>query len=78
VRGLRVNSFTDSEEAAAGLQGVVPFALESRLRELGGLFEGVADWQAFAVRDGQLITGQNPQSSALVAKLVLQALQAQG
>jgi putative intracellular protease/amidase len=74
VKGLRVNSFTDAEEVAAGLEKVVPFMLETRLRELGGRFEGAGNWQAFAVRDGQLITGQNPQSSHLVAKELLQAL----
>jgi putative intracellular protease/amidase len=74
VQGLRVNSFTDAEEAAAGLTAVVPFQLESRLRALGGKFEGAANWQPFAVRDGQLITGQNPQSSALVAAHLLEAL----
>jgi putative intracellular protease/amidase len=74
VQGKRVNAFTDAEEAAVGLTGVVPFLLESRLRELGGRFEGAANWQAFAIRDGQLITGQNPQSSALVAQELLGAL----
>jgi putative intracellular protease/amidase len=76
VKGLRINSFTDAEEAAVGLADVVPFHLESRLRELGALFEGAANWQAFAVRDGQFITGQNPQSSKLVAEHVLRALTA--
>lgn len=74
VDGLRVNAFTDAEERAVGLDKTVPFLLESRLRELGGLFEGGADWQPFAIRDGQLLTGQNPQSSALVAQQLLQAL----
>jgi putative intracellular protease/amidase len=74
VEGKRINSFTDAEETAAGLADVVPFALESRLRELGGRFEGAANWQPFAVRDGQLITGQNPQSSSLVADHMLEAL----
>lgn len=75
VAGKRVNAFTDDEERAAGQMDTVPFTLESRLRELGAHFEKAANWQAFAVRDGQLITGQNPQSSAEVARLVLQALQ---
>lgn len=75
VQGLRVNSFTDAEERAVGLEQVVPFMLETRLRELGALFEGAANWQAFAIRDGQLITGQNPQSSHLVATTLLQALE---
>jgi putative intracellular protease/amidase len=76
VAGKRVNSFTDAEEGAAGLTAVVPFLLETRIRELGGKFEGAANWQAFALRDGNLITGQNPQSSALVAQNVIDALRA--
>jgi putative intracellular protease/amidase len=74
VKDLRVNSFTDAEEVAVGLEKVVPFMLETRLRELGGRFEGTGNWQAFAIRDGQLITGQNPQSSHLVAQELLKAL----
>ncbi|MFN9966308.1 MAG: type 1 glutamine amidotransferase domain-containing protein [Lysobacteraceae bacterium] len=76
VKDLRVNSFTDAEEVALGLEKVVPFMLETRLRELGGRFEGSDNWQAFAIRDGQLITGQNPQSSHLVAQELLKALAA--
>jgi len=52
----------------------VPFMLETRLRELGGQFEGAANWAPFAIHDGQLITGQNPQSSGLVAQSLLSAL----
>jgi putative intracellular protease/amidase len=59
-----------------GLENVVPFLLESRLRELGGVFVGTDDWQPFAVHDGQLVTGQNPQSSQRVAELLMQALRA--
>jgi putative intracellular protease/amidase len=75
VDGKRVNSFTNSEEKAVGLDGVVPFLLETRLRELGGRFEGGPNWQPFAVRDGNLITGQNPMSSELVARRVIEALE---
>ena len=74
VKGIRINSFTDAEEEAVGLTAIVPFALESRLRALGAHFEGADNWAAFAIRDGQFITGQNPQSSALVAQNLLQAL----
>ena len=74
VKDVRVNSFTDAEEVAVGLEKVVPFMLETRLRELGGRFEGTGNWQAFAIRDGQLITGQNPQSSHRVAELLLAAM----
>jgi putative intracellular protease/amidase len=74
--GKKVNGFTDEEESAAGLSDVVPFKLETRMRELGGEFSKAANWQAFAVRDGQLITGQNPSSSVLVAQHTVAALSA--
>lgn len=74
VEGKRVNSFTDAEEREVGLAEVVPFLLESRLRALGGVFEGADNWQVFGIRDGQLITGQNPQSSERVAQILLEAL----
>jgi putative intracellular protease/amidase len=75
VAGKRVNSFTDAEEVAVGLDKVVPYLMETRLRGLGAVFEGNAEnFQAHAVRDGRLVTGQNPRSTALVADLILQAL----
>lgn len=74
VSGRRVTGFSDSEERAAGLDEAVPFLLETRLRELGGRYESVGDFQPFALADGRLVTGQNPASSGLTAKLTLQAL----
>lgn len=75
VEGLRVSGFTNSEEEGVGLAETVPFLLEDRLKALGARFEGAADWQPFAVRDRNLVTGQNPQSSKLVAVTLLKALQ---
>ena len=74
VSGRRVAAFSNEEEDAVGLTGVVPFALETRLRELGARYERGPKWSAFAVRDGKLVTGQNPQSSADTAREVLAAL----
>lgn len=76
ISGRRVTGFSDSEERAVGLDRAVPFLLETRLRELGGRYESVADFQPFAIGDGRLVTGQNPASSALTAKLTLEALAA--
>ena len=73
--GKKVNGFTNLEETAAGLMDVVPFHLETKMRELGGVFESGPNWAPYAVRDGHLITGQNPASSALVAQHVVVALQ---
>ena len=72
--GRRVTCFTNTEEEAVGLTQVVPFLLEDRMKALGGRFERGGDWQPFAIADGHLITGQNPQSSELVARHVLAAL----
>jgi len=74
VKGKVVTAFTDSEERAVALETVVPFMLETRLRELGATFEGGADWAARVRRDGHLITGQNPASSEPAAKAVLEAI----
>jgi putative intracellular protease/amidase len=72
VQGLRVSAFTNTEEDAVGLTPVVPFLLETRLRELGARYESGPDFQPFAVADGNLITGQNPASSEAVARLLLE------
>lgn len=77
VADRRVTAFTNTEEDAVGLSQVVPFALESRLRELGAQFVSGPNWAPFAVRDGRLITGQNPASSAAVADHVMAALAGQ-
>ncbi|WP_029029884.1 type 1 glutamine amidotransferase domain-containing protein [Salinarimonas rosea] len=74
VEGLRVNGFTDAEEAAVGLTDVVPFLLESRLVAQGARFEKAGAFEPFAVRDGRLVTGQNPMSSEPAAALMLEAL----
>ena len=76
VAGRRVSAFSNAEEVAAGLAGTVPFPLESRLRELGARYESGPDFQPYAIRDGNLVTGQNPASSEAVARLTLEAIQA--
>ncbi|MEM8840121.1 MAG: type 1 glutamine amidotransferase domain-containing protein [Pseudomonadota bacterium] len=74
VKGRKVAAFTDSEEHAVGLQDAVPFLLETRLRELGARYVSAPDFQAFAVRDGNLVTGQNPASAQQTASLVMEAI----
>ena len=74
VKGKAVTGFTNSEEDAVQLTDVVPFLLEDELIKRGGDYQKVADWNAFAVQDGLLISGQNPQSSELAAEKLLAAL----
>lgn len=74
VRGRSVTGFSNSEECAVGLADVVPFLVEDALQKNGGNYSKAADWQSHFVRDGNLITGQNPASSEATAKAVLKAL----
>ena len=75
VAGKRVNSFTDAEEEAVGFTETVPYLLEKSLRALGAVFEGnPRNFEAHAVRDDRLVTGQNPRSSARVATALLDAI----
>lgn len=74
VDGKKVNAFTNEEEIAVGLEKVVPFLLEDKLKERGVLFEKSGLWQTHVVTDQRLITGQNPQSAAAVGKAVLSEL----
>jgi putative intracellular protease/amidase len=74
VEGKQVTGFTNSEEAAVGLTDVVPFLVEDELKAQGGNFSRGADWASYVLRDGLLITGQNPGSSAETATVLLGAL----
>lgn len=71
VEGRRVTGFTNSEEEAVGLTHVVPFLVEDELIAMGGKFAKGSDWAEFVVTDGLLTTGQNPQSSSLAARTLL-------
>lgn len=74
VAGKSVTGFTNSEEKAAGLTEVVPFLVEDMLKKNGGNYSKVADWQAYVITDGLLITGQNPASSEPAAEALLKKL----
>jgi putative intracellular protease/amidase len=74
VAGKKVAGFADSEEVAVNLQTLVPFLLESKLKELGGNYEKVDDWHSKVCVDGKLVTGQNPQSSEEAARMVVKML----
>ncbi|NEM97527.1 type 1 glutamine amidotransferase domain-containing protein [Pontibacter burrus] len=77
VQGKKVAGFTNTEEEAVQLTNVVPFLVEDRLKELGGNYSKVGDWQPHVVTDGLLITGQNPASSEPAAEALLKLLQKQ-
>ncbi|MBT2256494.1 type 1 glutamine amidotransferase domain-containing protein [Priestia megaterium] len=74
VEGKDVAAFTDDEERETTLDQFMPFLLEKRLRELGANVVTAPNWTDNVQRSGNLITGQNPQSTISVAKEVVNQL----
>jgi putative intracellular protease/amidase len=74
VKNRVITAFTDSEEKAVQLEKVVPFLLETELRKLESNFQTGSDFVPHIEQDGNLITGQNPASSAPAAERVLQVI----
>ncbi len=75
VEGREVACFTDEEERAVELDEVVPFLLETRLRERGATIRKAEPWQEKVVTDGRLVTGQNPASAEGVGEAVARLLE---
>jgi putative intracellular protease/amidase len=74
VDGKRVNAFTNAEEIAVKLENVVPFMLETALRQRGAKFHHADLWQEHVEVDERLVTGQNPASARKVGEEVLKLL----
>ncbi len=74
VKGLKVTGFSNAEEEAVQLTKVVPFLLEDELKKDGGAYSKGPDWGSYVLKDGLLITGQNPASSEEAAKQLLALL----
>jgi putative intracellular protease/amidase len=74
IEGRAVAGFSNSEERSANGTGLVPWFIEDEMRRLGGDYSSGPDWSPHVVVDGNLITGQNPASSAGAAEKLLNAL----
>lgn len=85
VRGKTVTGFANVEEDYAdsavwkyGLlpegQRLMPWRIEDELRALGANFIQAGQWRPFAVRDGNLVTGQQNFSGLETARRVVEAI----
>jgi putative intracellular protease/amidase len=85
AKGKTVTGFANVEEDFAdnavwsyGLlardQHVMPWRIQDRLQALGANYVQAGLWRSFAVRDGNLITGQQNFSGAQTAALVIETL----
>jgi putative intracellular protease/amidase len=75
LAGYRMTSFSHDEEMVTDMAGELPFVLQIELQRLGAKYEK-ADviWGSHVVTDRNLITGQNPYSSAAVAETLIKRL----
>jgi putative intracellular protease/amidase len=85
AKGRTVTGFADVEEDFAdnavwsmGLlpkdKHVMPWRIEDEMRKLGANYVQAGMWRGFAVRDGNLVTGQQNFSGAETARLVIETL----
>ncbi|WP_350448790.1 type 1 glutamine amidotransferase domain-containing protein [Rossellomorea vietnamensis] len=74
VEGKSLTAFTNEEEQQTGLDSLMPFLLETKLREQGAQFEKSEAWSNHVITDGKFVTGQNPQSSQAAAEAFLNVL----
>ena len=72
--GYRAAAFTNAEEAQAGLADKARWLLQDRLAEAGVQVEEGEPWAPNVVVDRTLVTGQNPASSAPLARKLLERL----
>jgi putative intracellular protease/amidase len=72
--GRKMTSFSDEEEIEFGTAENAPWLLASSLRKLGARYEKGPNWGAFIVKDDNLLTGQNPASTGMLADAVVAAL----
>lgn len=75
IQGKHLTGFSDREELLSGMKSQVPFFLEDRLVSRGAKYrKGWLPFTSFAITDGRLVTGQNPQSPKAVAEAVMAVL----
>ena len=74
VDGKKLTSFTNGEEAAVQATDIVPFLLETELKNHGAIHHAAANWSNHVEVDGRLVTGQNPASAAAVGEAVVKLL----
>jgi putative intracellular protease/amidase len=71
----KVTCFTNEEEEGVGLASRAQWLLEDELKDKVGVqFSRGPIWKPYMVEDRNLITGQNPQSAAILADKLLKVL----
>ena len=62
--GRKMTAFSDEEEVELGTADNAPWLLAETLRKSGARYEKGKNWAPYVVKDGNLLSGQNPASTA--------------
>ncbi|MFD9503849.1 type 1 glutamine amidotransferase domain-containing protein [Streptomyces sp. NPDC060035] len=74
-KGYKVTGFTNEEEEGVGLASRATWLLETDLKEKVGVqYSRGPIWEPYMVEDRNLVTGQNPNSAAVLAERLLKIL----
>jgi len=74
IKGKDLTGPSNTEEQLAGLTGMLPFSLESKMIAGKAYYSKAANYVGHTVVNRNIVTGQNPASSAEVAKKMLLVL----
>lgn len=74
IAGRSITGFTNEEEVAAEQDKNMPFLLEDELLKNDANYIKASKWSDHVEVDGNIITGQNPQSSKSVANAIIKNL----
>lgn len=74
--GRTLTGFTNEEEREHGSADRAPWLLEDVLRSRGAVIQSIEAWGVNVVVDGNLISGQNPNSSHALAETLIDTLKA--
>ncbi len=75
-KGRRLTCFSNVEETQATFADNAPWLLEDRLRLAGALYGAADPWSVHFVEDGNLVTGQQNNSSGAAAGKIVEKLKA--
>ena len=78
IRGRMLTGISNAEDEMAGFDKIVPVLPEDMLRKAGGVYMAGVPFGENVIRDGNLLTGQNPASAAPLARAVLARLSETG
>lgn len=71
VKGKQLTAISNTEEDLRGVTKMIPFLVETELKERGALYNKGTEYMSNVIIDGNIVTGQNSASAAELTKKLL-------